>query len=63
MIHKTLADSMRPIGLDDVIGQKQLVGENRLLKQFVKKDHPMSIILYGPQVVGKLLSQKHLLMI
>ena len=40
MIHKTLADSMRPIGLDDVIGQKHLVGENRLLKQFVKKDHP-----------------------
>ena len=34
MIHKTLADSMRPIGLDDVIGQKHLVGENRLLKQF-----------------------------
>ena len=27
MIHKTLADSMRPIGLDDVIGQKHLVGE------------------------------------
>ena len=53
MIHKTLADSMRPIGLDDVIGQKHLVGENRLLKQFVKKDHPMSIILYGPPGCGK----------
>ena len=47
MIHKTLADSMRPIGLDDVIGQKHLVGDNKLLRQFVKKDHPMSIILYG----------------
>ena len=32
MIHKTLADSMRPIGLDDVIGQKHLVGDNELLK-------------------------------
>ena len=53
MIHKTLADSMRPIGLDDVIGQKHLVGENKLLKQFVKKDHPMSIILYGPPGCGK----------
>lgn len=53
MIHKTLADSMRPIGLDDVIGQKQLVGENKLLRQFVKKDHPMSIILYGPPGCGK----------
>lgn len=38
MIHKTLADSMRPIGLDDVIGQKHLVGDNKLLRQFVKKD-------------------------
>ena len=35
MIHKTLADSMRPIGLDDVIGQKHLVGDNKLLRQFV----------------------------
>ena len=53
MIHKTLADSMRPIGLDDVIGQKHLVGDNKLLRQFVKKDHPMSIILYGPPGCGK----------
>ena len=53
MIHKTLADSMRPIGLDDVIGQKHLVGDNKLLRSFVKKDHPMSIILYGPPGCGK----------
>ncbi len=37
MIHKTLADSMRPIGLDDVIGQKHLVGDNKLLRQFVRR--------------------------
>ncbi len=53
MKHTTLAYNMRPVSLDDILGQKHLVGEHGILKQFVKKSHPMSIILYGPPGCGK----------
>lgn len=53
MIHTTLAHNMRPIGLKDVIGQSHLIGQGALLDQFVQKNHPMSIILYGPPGCGK----------
>lgn len=49
----TLAYRMRPLSLKDILGQKHLVGEKALFTQFVKKHHPMSIILYGPPGCGK----------
>ena len=49
----TLAYKMRPTSLDDILGQKHLVGDNGILRQFVNKNHPMSIILYGPPGCGK----------
>ncbi len=52
-MNKTLASKMRPNTLDDILGQEHLVGENKILRQFVKKNHPMSIILYGPPGCGK----------
>lgn len=53
MNHTTLAYNMRPISLDDILGQNSLVNKDGILKQFVKKNHPMSIILYGPPGCGK----------
>ncbi|MDE6953465.1 MAG: replication-associated recombination protein A [Erysipelotrichales bacterium] len=49
----TLAYRMRPQSLDDILGQKHIVGENTFFRQFVKKNHPMSTILYGPPGCGK----------
>lgn len=53
MIHTTLAHNMRPSTLDEVLGQEHLIGEHAILRQFVKKKHPLSIILYGPPGCGK----------
>ena len=49
----TLAYRMRPASLNDVLGQKHIIGEKGLFTQFVKKKHPMSTILYGPPGCGK----------
>lgn len=49
----TLAYRMRPKTLKNVLGQKHIIGENALFSQFVKKNHPMSTILYGPPGCGK----------
>ena len=53
MIHTTLANNMRPSTLDEVLGQEHLIGKKAILTQFVKKKHPLSIILYGPPGCGK----------
>ena len=44
----TLAYNMRPQSLLDILGQKHIIGENGLFTKFVEKNHPMSVILYGP---------------
>lgn len=52
-MNTTLAHRMRPQSLEEILGQKHLIGEGKLLRQFVKKKHPLSIILYGPPGCGK----------
>lgn len=52
-MNTTLAHRMRPKSLDDVLGQQHLIGKGKLLRQFVNKNHPLSIILYGPPGCGK----------
>ncbi len=49
----TLAYKMRPTSLQDILGQKHLIGENGILTQMINKRHPMSFILYGPPGCGK----------
>ncbi len=50
---KPLAFRMRPTSLDEVIGQKDLVGENGFLTSSVKKGIPLSFILFGEPGTGK----------
>ena len=48
-----LADRMRPLSLDDYVGQTHLLGQGRLLRQMLEKDQVCSMIFWGPPGVGK----------
>ncbi len=48
-----LADRMRPKTLDEFVGQKHIVGENKFLKRAIKADRITSMIFYGPPGTGK----------
>ncbi|KQS64944.1 replication-associated recombination protein A [Modestobacter sp. Leaf380] len=48
-----LAVRMRPRGLDEVVGQKHLLGPRAPLRRLVEADEPMSLVLYGPPGTGK----------
>ncbi len=48
-----LAERMKPVTIDDFIGQSEVMGEGTLLRRMIKADQLRSIILYGPTGVGK----------
>ncbi|OGY44896.1 MAG: AAA family ATPase [Candidatus Buchananbacteria bacterium RIFCSPHIGHO2_01_FULL_39_14] len=48
-----LADRLRPQTLADFVGQKNLIGENKLLRQAIEKDEIPSMIFWGPPGSGK----------
>ncbi len=48
-----LANIMRPKKLDEVLGQKHLIGENKVLTNLIKNKKMFSIILYGKPGIGK----------
>ncbi len=48
-----LAERMRPRTLDEVVGQEHLIGEGQVLRELIRQDHLVSIILWGPPGTGK----------
>lgn len=48
-----LAYRMRPRNLEEFFGQKDIVGENKLLSRAIKADRLQSLIFYGPPGTGK----------
>jgi putative ATPase len=50
---RPLADRMRPMNLDEFIGQRQAVGEGTLIRHAILKDRIFSMILWGPPGCGK----------
>ena len=50
---KPLAERMRPVCLDDYIGQKHLVGKGAVLRNMIEAGRISSFILWGPPGVGK----------
>ena len=48
-----LAARMRPVTLDEVVGQQHIIGKNKLLYRAIKADKLTSIIFYGPPGPGK----------
>ena len=48
-----LAERMRPRSLDDILGQEDVLGPGRPLREAIERDRLQSIILWGPPGTGK----------
>lgn len=48
-----LADRIRPQSLDDIVGQKHLLGANKPLRKIIESGEIPNLIFYGPSGVGK----------
>lgn len=48
-----LAFRMRPLTLDEVVGQDHILGEGKLLRRTILSDRIASVIFYGPPGSGK----------
>lgn len=48
-----LADRMRPRTLSEFVGQQDIVGDGKILRQLIERDKVSSLIFWGPPGVGK----------
>ena len=48
-----LAARLRPTTLEEFVGQKHMMGEDKLLYRAIKSDRIQSVLLYGPPGTGK----------
>lgn len=53
MAKTPLADRIRPKSIDEVVGQKHLLGDGKLLRNIISKNEIPNMIFYGPSGVGK----------
>ena len=52
-MYKPLADEIRPRSLDDVVGQRHILGPGGLLRRIVESGQIPNMIFYGPSGTGK----------
>ena len=52
-MERPLADEIRPQSLDEVVGQKHLLGEGGLLRRIIESGTAANMIFYGPPGTGK----------
>lgn len=52
-MYRPLADELRPKTLDDVVGQKHILGPNGLLRRIVQSGNIPNMVFYGPSGTGK----------
>lgn len=50
---RPLAERMRPVTLDDFVGQEHVLGPGKPLRKQIERDEMTSLILWGPPGVGK----------
>ena len=50
---RPLADEIRPLTLDEVVGQKHLLGKGALLRRLIESGSSANMIFYGPSGTGK----------
>lgn len=48
-----LAERIRPLSLDEFVGQEHLIGEGKVLRKAIETDTIVSAIFYGPPGTGK----------
>jgi len=51
--HPPLAERMRPVKLDELVGQEHLTGPNGVIRKAIQSSNIPSMILWGPPGVGK----------
>ena len=50
---RPLADEIRPASLDEVVGQRHLIGKDGLLRRLIESGTSANMIFYGPSGTGK----------
>ncbi len=53
MAYRPLADEIRPTNLDEVVGQKHILGKDGLLRRIIEGGNVPNLIFYGPSGTGK----------
>ena len=53
MAYRPLADEIRPQTLDDVVGQRHILGKDGLLRRIIEGGNVPNLIFYGPSGTGK----------
>ena len=53
MAYRPLADEIRPQTLDEVVGQKHILGKDGLLRRIIEGGDIPNLIFYGPSGTGK----------
>lgn len=48
-----LADRIRPTTLDEVVGQRHILGKNQALRRIIESGNIPNMVFYGPSGVGK----------
>ncbi len=52
-MYRPLADELRPLSLQDVVGQEEILGEGKLLRRMIESGKVPNLIFYGPSGTGK----------
>ena len=53
MAYRPLADEIRPTSLDEVVGQRNILGEGGLLRRLIERGDIPNMVFYGPSGTGK----------
>ena len=53
MTYRPLADEIRPQSLDEVVGQRHILGEGGLLRRIIEGGNIPNLVFYGPSGTGK----------
>jgi len=52
-MYQPLADRIRPQNLDDVVGQRHILGQSGLLRRIIESGKIPNMVFYGPSGTGK----------